>query len=66
MGAVLLETSTVPAYRRAFGTRSTPEQVQAIGQGVMRATLAAQRAQEQGDGPDTRALGGAPERAVRP
>jgi hypothetical protein len=59
VGAVLLETSMVPAQRKAFGVRSTPDQVQAIGEGVMRATLAAARARN-GDIPDTHQLGGPP------
>ena len=49
----------VIAQRRAFGTRSTPQEVQAIGRGVMEATVAAARAQD--GGPDTSALGGPPE-----
>jgi hypothetical protein len=58
VGAVLLEENMVVAQRREFGTRSTPRDVQAVGRGVMQATLAAARAQ--GNGPDTRALGGPP------
>ncbi|HUR88946.1 MAG TPA: hypothetical protein VMZ74_07665 [Ramlibacter sp.] len=58
VGAVLLESQMVIAQRRAFGTRSTPDEVQAIGRGVMQATLAAAQAQDMG--PDTRALGGPP------
>jgi hypothetical protein len=65
VGAVLIETSMVRAHRMAFGTRSTPEQVQAIGQGVMRATLAAQQAKDRDEGPNTRALGGPPAPADR-
>jgi hypothetical protein len=59
VGAVLLETSMVRAQRQAFGVRSTPAEVQAIGQGVMQATLAAARAKDI-EGPDTHQLGGPP------
>ena len=59
VGAVLVESQMVLAQRREFGTRSTPEEVAAIGRGVVQATLAAARAQ--GDGPDTHALGAGPE-----
>jgi len=62
VGAVLLETSMVPAQRKAFGVRSTPAEVQAIGEGVMRATLAAARAKDI-QGPDTHELGGPPAKA---
>jgi len=58
VGAVLVEDRMVIAQRREFGTRSTPTDVAAIGQGVMQATLAAARAQD--IGPDTRALGAGP------
>ena len=68
VGAVLLESNMVLAQQRAFGKRSTPEQVAAIGRGVMQATLAAARMQQ--SGPDTRALGAPPEpkshRGVKP
>lgn len=63
MGAVLMEDSPVRAQRQTFGQRNTAREVQAIGQGVMRATLAAARAQE--EGPNTRALGGPPEPGER-
>jgi outer membrane receptor protein involved in Fe transport len=64
VGAVLLEENMVIAQRRAFGTRSTPQQVAAIGRGVMQATIAAAKAQD--NGPDTRALGGPPATKWRP
>lgn len=64
VGAVLIEPQMVLAQRRTFGTRSTPQDVQAIGRGVMEATLAAAKAQDAG--PDTRALGGPPEPATTP
>ncbi|HEY8049028.1 MAG TPA: hypothetical protein VIE63_07635 [Ramlibacter sp.] len=68
VGAVLLESNMVLAQRREFGSRSTPDEVQAIGRGVIEATLAAARVRE--SGPDTRALGGAPEpgasRVIKP
>ena len=60
VGAVLVESQMVVAQQRQFGTRSTPDQVAAIGRGVMEATLAAARTR--GEGPDTRALGAPPER----
>jgi hypothetical protein len=63
VGAVVVEDRMVIAQRREFGTRSTPKDVQAIGQGVMQATLAAARMQEVG--PDTRALGGPPAKPWR-
>ena len=59
VGAVLVESQMVLAQRREFGTRSTPQEVAAIGRGVVEATLAAAR--EQGAGPDTHALGAGPE-----
>ena len=59
VGAVLMESQMVLAQRREFGTRSTPQDVAAIGRGVVEATLAAARARD--EGPDTRALGAPPE-----
>ena len=64
VGAVVLEENMVLAQRRAFGQRSTPQEVAAIGRGVMQATIAAARAQEHG--PATRALGGPPSTKWRP
>lgn len=58
VGAVQVESQMVLAQQREFGTRSTPEDVAAIGRGVVAATLAAAREQE---GPDTHALGAGPE-----
>lgn len=58
VGAVLVESQMVLAQRQAFGTRSTPEQVAAIGRGMVEATLAAAR--ERDEGPDTHALGAPP------
>ena len=60
VGAVQFENADVIAKRRAFGTRNTPAEVQAIGRGVMQATLAA--AEAQGEGPNTRAMGAPPAR----
>jgi len=58
VGAVLVEDRMVIAQRREFGARSTPQDVAAIGRGVMQATLAA--AEMKDSGPDTRALGAGP------
>ena len=58
VGAVLVEDKMVLAQRREFGERSTPQEVAAIGRGVMEATFAAAQAQD--TGPDTRALGAPP------
>lgn len=63
-GAIVFEDSMPRAHREAFGVRDTRAEVAAIGQNVMRATLA-QIEDEQG--PDTRALGGPPEpKAMEP
>ncbi len=59
VGAVLVESQMVLAQRREFGTRSTPEDVAAIGRGVVEATLEAAR-EQRGEGPDTHALGAPP------
>lgn len=56
-GAIVFEDSMPRAHRIAYGVRDSRADVAAIGQGVMRATLA-QVQDEQG--PDTRALGGPP------
>jgi hypothetical protein len=63
-GAIVFEDSMPRAHRQAFGVRDTRAEVAAIGQGVMRATLAQMQGQEQG--PDTRALGGPPAPEVQP
>jgi hypothetical protein len=57
-GAILFEDSMPRAYQQAFGVRDTRAEVAAIGQGVMEATVA--EMQRDGQGPDTRALGGPP------
>lgn len=58
-GAIVFEDAMPRAHRQAFGVRDTRAEVTAIGQGVMRATLAQMGEEEQG--PNTRALGGPPE-----
>jgi hypothetical protein len=57
-GAIVFEDSMPRAHRRTFGVRDTRAEVQAIGQNVMRATLAEIR--DADEGPNTRALGGPP------
>jgi hypothetical protein len=57
-GAIVFEDSMPRAHRQAFGVRDTRAEVAAIGQGVMRATLAQVEGEQ---GPDTRMLGGPPE-----
>lgn len=54
-GAIVFEDSMPRAHREAFGVRDTRAEVAAIGEGVMRATLAQVREEEQG--PNTRAMG---------
>jgi hypothetical protein len=58
-GAILIEDAMPRAHRQAFGVRYTPGEVQAIGQAVMSATFAQIGEEEQG--PNTRAMGAAPE-----
>ena len=58
-GAIVFEDAMPRAHRQVFGVRDTRAEVQAIGQNVMRATLAQMGDEEQG--PNTRALGGPPE-----
>lgn len=62
-GAIVFEDSMPRAHRQAFGVRDTRAEVAAIGQGVMQATIAQMRDEEQG--PNTRALGGPPEKKAR-
>ena len=59
MGAVLLEDQMVLAQRQKFGQRTTPAEVQAIGREVIRKTIAQAQSRAE-EGPNTRALGGAP------
>jgi len=58
-GAIVFEDSMPRAHQQAFGVRDSRAEVAAVGQGVMEATIAEMRQDEQG--PNTRALGGPPE-----